>query len=180
MMNISKSYRLAALVFTTMLLLVAVVPASADTLHKIVYPWNDTWTWYADDNNPCGVDIVFQVEGEVRAHYWEDENGVFKFGVESYGSMRGKISANGKTIGFRMQGPIIYQFEDNEWIVKLAGANWLYTAPGYGNVFGMSGLLIEHTIIDPATGEVIDHWVEKLVGNVNWDDYSEMCEYFNS
>lgn len=175
----SKFYRPAALGFTLVLLFVAAIPASADTLHKFIYPWNDTWTWAAAEN-PCGVDLVYKVEGEVRAFYSDDKNGDYKFGFESYGSMRGQVSANGKTIGFRMQGPIIYHLVDNEWIIKLAGANWLYTAPGYGNVFGMSGLIIEHITFDPVTGEVLDDSIEKLVGNINWDDFSAMCEYLNN
>jgi hypothetical protein len=175
-MSKNAGFRLLSLLIILTIPLFAVTPAFADTHYQVVIPSDATQVW-PGSQNPCGFDLTIHEWGTIRVNYWLGENQNLTYEIDAYGQMRMTTSANGKTISFNMQAPIHYKYNDAGVIIKTTGANFLGTAPGYGKIWGGSGLVIETWDIDPVTGTWSNHILLRTVGNINYDDWAAECEY---
>ena len=177
-MHKSTKSRFVTVICVTVLLLVTAMTASADTHYQEVIYLDEAWTVPVAES-PCDFALEMHSWGSVRVNYWLDDNGQVTQRIESYGTVRNTVSANGKTMNFHGQGPVQVRFEGNNFAtVKFLGPNWLFIAPGYGKVLGSVGQEVWECTIDPVTHEE-NCVLVKLVGSHEWEDPAAFCEYFS-
>jgi hypothetical protein len=136
--------------------------------------------------NPCGFDILFHQEGNLRINYWTDKNGWWIKELDIWGNMKRIATAYGKTVKILVQSPGHYEFTylPNEAVmqVKTTGAIAMVIAPGEGIIWGGAGLQDETYIFDttdPNNWVLKSYSLDKLVGNEDFDpNWTEVCEYF--
>jgi hypothetical protein len=131
------------------------------------------------EENGCAFDIEVHTYGELRKNYWVDENGEITRWMDIYGNLKQTMSANGKTLMQRIQGPIHAEVVSADTTVyKYVGTFALVTVPGSGISAGGGSLIVEEVIIDLETGDVLSDEILKWVGSTgehrNWD---VVCAY---
>ena len=174
--------RLHVLRILSVLLLVAMSlsaanPAYADTHYQEVIPVDDYWVWQGNDiDNPCGFDLAFWVDGYIRANYWLDENGELTHVINIFGNIKANVSAHGKKVVVRSQGPENWVYSEDKVKVVTTGPTEFITVPGYGIVFGTAGHWVETWTIDPDTGEW-NNYSSEFSGNFQGYDWDPICEY---
>jgi len=168
-------FRILSVILMVFVTLAVVSPANADSIVKTVIEVDETSIWPAAEN-PCGFDMVFHDYGKLRANWWVDENGAITHSIDIIGNLKEEITANGKSVNVQFQGPIQTTYIENGYIIKYIGAANIVTVPGYGKIFGGGGRIVYTFLFDPDTGEV-SYTLDKQVGNINWDDFTLLCEY---
>ena len=167
---------LRILLVIPLLALATAAPALAKAPDIMVESWDDTYTWYGWDDNPCGFDILVHDYGKLRTQLFYDQDGKLIRVHEIYGAWKVTYSANGKTLKALLQGPIFWEIiSETEVIGKWAGTDALIPIPGYGPGFGAAGnRTFRFQLVD---GEWIITEVIKDAGRVHIDDTGPFCEY---
>ncbi len=131
--------------------------------------------------NPCGYPITGHFTGTVRTtFFWFYENGLKNRVQDTYVSLKGTWSANGKEINIQNGAPVHFSQIPNGHFQTILGASGIMTIPGYGVVMGSAGQIIltwqwnEELQIYEMTEEV------KNVGMLNPNDWDAVCEYLGN
>jgi hypothetical protein len=138
----------------------------------------ETFDFSFEVENPCGYPITGHFTGTVRtAFFWFYENGLKNRVQDTYASLKGTWSANGKEINIQNGAPVHFSQIPNGHFQTILGASGIMTIPGYGAVMGSAGQIIFTWQWNEGLGVYEMTEVVKNVGMLTPNDWDAVCNY---
>jgi hypothetical protein len=130
------------------------------------------------DENPCDFDIDWGFKGSEFVIVNWDEDGYFKI-IDVMNKIDETYSANGKSLLLKGITYHTQLISENEMVTSWLGVSGFAVIPGYGPVWGNTGNTSVLFVYDPDSEEWIATGLVKEVGNIQYDDFSPICEYLS-